>query len=846
MELHQQDHLDAPQVKKPRLEATPTTPIDDPDDLYSTPPAIPCSPTEKVTIFESHASSYPLSRLPGLGQFNHDGHSAFEEPLGDTTIGIPKTAVTDTPFSAALEQNKDPISQPEQLLGALASVAEITCDKLPSSQSFTSLQDPRPASGNFSLGTSLTLGPASVVDAINHEVDTKSSTSLRNGTSDLHMPECTYQTSCQPAGHCLAGHLSSTSPNMGISNGLQINSSPALDVLEGPRPGGERASYISSALPKVDDLPISSPLQFHQGNNVATKGAPVQPDPLLAYAAEAKDINTDAEFELDSSPIESSSSGTSSDSSSSDENDDDGYKLLDPEEQAHRLMQEDGGSDDEGLKNGGNVAGSGQLRTLNEKPEEIVPKPNVTITADMKIEELGDVENLVENIVLIKAKTSGEYQVLETGSVLCLGDRTVIGVVAETLGRVQQPLYCVRFTNASTIFEAGILKGTQIFYVERHSTYVFTQPLKAFKGSDASNLHDEEVGDDELDFSDDEAEAEHKRKVKSHRQPKRGVRGNTNNGISRDTRQDIRGERSGYHDAPMSYENGAGINYDDNDEDLYTPLARPSNLHEMMGQSEAPLEVRSNRDLAERVGRGNRNRGRSDRGRGRGERVRGRGDRRDRGGGGDGGRNPKDWRNGSQPRLPEPSEQSGSLTQINGLGSPRRTIPQSAMGPPQLPLISNSSSAPRQSFPHPSWPTQHDQSQRWNLPQNQYQLPQDHRPQILFRQPPAQPDHQDQQHHSQQPHYTIHQSPRSTQSANIPPGAFINPAFFPGQYQQLPTQQHSHSQQHWQSQVQPPSNQSGYGPRPGWMSPESGSTFRAAQDRLTVLRHLSQGFGPSS
>jgi H/ACA ribonucleoprotein complex non-core subunit NAF1 len=68
------------------------------------------------------------------------------------------------------------------------------------------------------------------------------------------------------------------------------------------------------------------------------------------------------------------------------------------------------------------------------------------------------------------------------------------------LGRVQQPYYSVRFTNAAAITEAGIVKGTKIFYVEPHSTYVFTQPLKAFKGSDASNLHDEEVGEDEISF----------------------------------------------------------------------------------------------------------------------------------------------------------------------------------------------------------------------------------------------------------------------------------------------------------------------------------------------------------
>jgi H/ACA ribonucleoprotein complex non-core subunit NAF1 len=40
---------------------------------------------------------------------------------------------------------------------------------------------------------------------------------------------------------------------------------------------------------------------------------------------------------------------------------------------------------------------------------------------------------------------------------------------------------------------------------------VFTEEIARIKGSDASNLHDEEVGEDQVDFSDDEAEAQWRR-----------------------------------------------------------------------------------------------------------------------------------------------------------------------------------------------------------------------------------------------------------------------------------------------------------------------------------------------
>ncbi|KAL9033039.1 MAG: hypothetical protein Q9180_006161, partial [Flavoplaca navasiana] len=334
---------------------------------------------------------------------------------------------------------------------------------------------------------------------------------------------------------------------------------------------------------------------------------------ILDHDAEANAENGEAEFELDSSPIESSSESDSDSSSLSSGASD--YELLDPEEEARRLMQEDGGSDDEG-KSG--KAASGPLRTLNEKPDEIVPKPQVEITPEMIVSELGSVEHVVENSILIKGKTSGERRALESGSLLCLEDRSVIGVIAELLGQVHQPYYSVRFTNPAAITEAGVFKGTTIFYVEQHSSYVFTQSLKALKGSDASNIHDEEVGDDELEFSDDEAEAEHKRRVKQERQARRGDREERSNRGARGGRTDrggrndrgVRGNRGdGFSRGPRGgYVRGGGrghfnqteardtssptMNYDDNDDgdELYTPLVRPSNLHEIMGRGEAPQE----------------------------------------------------------------------------------------------------------------------------------------------------------------------------------------------------------------------------------------------------------------
>ena len=536
---------------------------------------------------------------------------------------------------------------------------------------------------------------------------------------------------------------------------------------------------------------------------------------ILEKLADANNKQDEAEYELDSSPlISDSSSDVSTDSSSSDDSDADDYKMLSPAEQARRLMAEDGGSGDEG-KGKERKVDAEVPRTLNEKPDELVPKPTVIITDDMKIEELGLVENIIENLALIKAKTSGEYQVLESGSLLCLQSRSVVGVVSETLGRVQQPYYSVRFTNATALVEAGMKRDTKIFYVPQHSTTVFTQSLKSFKGSDASNLHDEEVADDELEFSDDEAEAEHKRQIKQQRMAKRNARDGLPDGFSRgpQRRPGRPGPRltDGSHpvqkyprnpeEVDLNYDDADGMSLDNDEAEdgLYTPLTRPSNLHEMISGN-APLmenyasHGKNNRD------RGNSthgNRGRvDDRGRGgnRGLRGRDRGGKQNRedhgkrGGRGqayghhnpagpqDNGFSPSQTNNLPPRPRPETIGYQRSSHQSNGFPQP----------PPQqspIPSLGFQAQQQSQSLAHPGYPSQ--QSDAYN-PSYYQQAP-----------PQSYPSHFSQQYHSQY-HQQQQQQPLAYQGypqqfasqpdmpfppqpqfpPSIPSGAHINPNLF--------------------------------------------------------------------
>ena len=562
---------------------------------------------------------------------------------------------------------------------------------------------------------------------------------------------------------------------------------------------------------------------------------------ILENLADANNEQDEAEYELDSSPlISDSSSDGSTDSSSSDDSDADDYEMLSPAEQARRLMAEDGGSGDEG-KGKERKDDAEVPRTLNEKPDELVPKPTVIITDDMKIEELGPVENIIENLALIKAKTSGEYQVLESGSLLCLQSRSVVGVVSETLGRVQQPYYSVRFTNATALVEAGMRRDTKIFYVPQHSTTVFTQSLKSCKGSDASNLHDEEVADDEIEFSDDEAEAEHKRQIKQQRMAKRNARDGQPDGFSRgpQRRPGRPGPRltGGSHpvqehprnseEVDLNYDDADGMSLDNDEAEdgPYTPLTRPSNLHEMISGNAPLMENYASRGKNNR-GRGNSthgNKGRVDnRGRGGNRGMRGpdrggkqnREDHGKRGGRGqayghhspagpqDNGFSPSQTNNLPPRPRPETIGYQRSSNQSNGFPQP----------PPQkspIPSLGFQAQQQSQSLLHPGYPSQHPNA--YNASYYQQVPPQSYP--SHFSQPYHSQYHQPQQQqslaHQGYPQQFASQPdmpfpPQPQYPPSIPSGAHINPNLFKqhGQFSSPQGWQQGYNQQQQQQQQQ--------------------------------------------
>lgn len=142
------------------------------------------------------------------------------------------------------------------------------------------------------------------------------------------------------------------------------------------------------------------------------------------------------------------------------------------------------------------------LRTKNE----VLPVPKeITVSVDCQISPLGTLESIVEGCCVIKQTCK---EVLNISAVILYEDRFVLGEVEETFGNVKQPFYTVRVLDVEQHKDRI---GSLVYYV-KGSAIVNVEELKRMKGTDASNLYDEETDEE---FSDDEKEREAKKKRKN-------------------------------------------------------------------------------------------------------------------------------------------------------------------------------------------------------------------------------------------------------------------------------------------------------------------------------------------
>ncbi|KAF4611728.1 hypothetical protein D9613_004226 [Agrocybe pediades] len=363
---------------------------------------------------------------------------------------------------------------------------------------------------------------------------------------------------------------------------------------------------------------------------------------------------------------DSSSDSSSSESSSSDSESDD-----DDEESTKPTKNKASANDDDNLgldeDDGPLPSTSGYFTTKHEVPETEAPitVPDVTeVGSDEVLEKVGEVMNVVESTksVIVRGLLTDDPtmsrasdRALDSETLLVFEDRKVLGYIYETFGPTTQPFYLIKFSTSFPLDPALVTAGRAVFHVPNRSKFVFVSQIKAIKGSDASNVHDEEPGDDELEFSDDEKEAEWRARLKRKRGESRARSSSVVSSYSRQATPNPTQMRDQELASSEREEYISQNPYDEHgpyDMDYPTPRAGPSSLG---GRTPVPYDdPYSEEYTAPDVDDREKERasvpsmisgqppsyGGNTRGRGRGrdrERVRGRGRERERGRGGGGG-----------------------------------------------------------------------------------------------------------------------------------------------------------------------------------------------------------------
>ncbi|KAI8990702.1 Gar1/Naf1 RNA binding region-domain-containing protein [Trametes punicea] len=229
--------------------------------------------------------------------------------------------------------------------------------------------------------------------------------------------------------------------------------------------------------------------------------------------------------EMNAPPSHTSESSSDSDSDSSSSSDADSEEEPTSRRTTQKPAHADVEDDDDEADAGGPA--EALVRTKNEVVDVDIMIPDVSeVGPHEELEKVGEVMSIVDKVVIIKGIPSGianrgSEKALDSDTLLVFEDRKVLGYIYETFGPTNEPLYQVRFNQRYPLDTEKVQIGRTVYHVPEKSNYVFVRQLRQYKGSDASNVHDEEPAEDELEFSDDEQELAHRRALAQRREQSR-------------------------------------------------------------------------------------------------------------------------------------------------------------------------------------------------------------------------------------------------------------------------------------------------------------------------------------
>jgi rRNA processing protein Gar1 len=157
--------------------------------------------------------------------------------------------------------------------------------------------------------------------------------------------------------------------------------------------------------------------------------------------------------------------------------------------------------------------------TKNEQElRKEIPMP-FELTSNDVLVEAGMIEDIFEDKIMIRANIFNG--ILDLDNIVFNENKFPVGYLDDVIGKVESPYYVVKFFPNFTEESKknnGLLPGKSIFFAKTKSKQVVPNFLMKHKGCDASNAFDEEIQEDEMEFSDDEQEVKYKSRRKSRKQ----------------------------------------------------------------------------------------------------------------------------------------------------------------------------------------------------------------------------------------------------------------------------------------------------------------------------------------
>ncbi|KAL0048917.1 hypothetical protein WJX82_002315 [Trebouxia sp. C0006] len=127
----------------------------------------------------------------------------------------------------------------------------------------------------------------------------------------------------------------------------------------------------------------------------------------------------------------------------------------------------------------------------------------------------GTISSILEGTIVVQEAENG--RALCEGTVLCSEDRIAIGRIEDTFGPVMCPLYTLRWAGRGDM-PSSLALDAPVFTTQKLAEYLLAEQLYTNGAAAEDDLEEEEI-----EFSDDEKEAEYKRKLKAKRKQRDGL-----------------------------------------------------------------------------------------------------------------------------------------------------------------------------------------------------------------------------------------------------------------------------------------------------------------------------------